>query len=74
MKSTIILTQSTNNATTLIVLKNVANPVNLPTGQLTEFELVFNVQTAKQSGPTIPPNVLASRQSNQMISDCGISD
>jgi hypothetical protein len=59
VKSTTILTQPTNNATMLIIVKKVANPLDLSVAQATKFGFIVNFTTAKQVGLTIPQNVVA---------------
>ena len=59
VKNMAIVAQPTNNATTLISLKKVTKPVDLPDEHATSFGFTKSFTTAKQIGLTIPPNVLA---------------
>jgi hypothetical protein len=58
LKNRAIVAQPTNNATTLISVKKVAQPANPSVEQTTKFELVINLKTAQALHLTIPQSVL----------------
>jgi hypothetical protein len=57
-KTTLILARSTNNATTMVRVRKVFKPADLPVEQQMKFEVVVDLKTAKQIGLPIPPNIL----------------